>query len=36
MKKYICPSCWDEREVDDNVIMAVCSCCQCEMNRREE
>ena len=31
MKKVKCKYCNDEREVEDNIIMAICNCCQCEM-----
>ena len=31
MKLVKCFTCNDEREVEDNVILSVCSCCQEEM-----
>jgi len=30
-KKVKCPQCNDEREVENDVVMAICKCCQIEM-----
>ena len=31
MKQVKCPYCKREKDVDDNVIVSICPCCQVEM-----
>lgn len=36
MKEVMCCLCKDKRFVDDNIILAMCYCCQTEMKEIEE
>ena len=35
MKKVKCPICFNERIVEDNIVMAICNSCQKEMKEEK-